>query len=229
MTLHVQMIHLATVVIGCPSLPVQRHGYQAKDFHKQHPRCVELLLRGHYHEQHLCWQSNIFVNKFAITACLQRQRAHQQPQQLQPIDVINDKAFIKENMMQKYSIGYTFNNHGYALFDTVCPNGQYQTNFDYSICSTWFDINKCDDSTCDTTTSGTQTRCNLNSEAKSVITSSGTICEEGYSPGAPYRLHQTQVYLDAWELCPWCCNWCNETDIGMTKLLCLSKVLKNIN
>ena len=95
--------------------------------------------------------------------------------------------------------------------DLVCPNGEYQENFDYAVCSTWFDINKCDDSTCDTTASGTQTRCNLNTEAQTVLTSSGQICEEGYSPGAPFRLHQTNTYLDAWQICPWCCNWCNET------------------
>ena len=90
---------------------------------------------------------------------------------------------------------------------------------DYSVCTTWFDINKCDDSTCDTTASGYQTRCNLNSEAKTIayMTSSGTICEEGYTfpgapnAGAPFRLHQTNTYLPVWSICPWCCNWCDMT------------------
>ena len=78
------------------------------------------------------------------------------------------------------------------------------------MCSTWFDINECDDSTCDTTSEGYQTRCNLKTEAQDVgLVSSGTICSESYSPGAPYRLHQTNTYVDAWKVCPWCCNWCN--------------------
>ena len=94
----------------------------------------------------------------------------------------------------------------------MCPNGQYQENVDYDMCSTWFDINKCDDSTCDTTASGVQTRCNLNTEAAALLNSSGTICEEGYSPGAPYGLDDTDFYLNAYTICPWCCNWCNLTD-----------------
>ena len=86
------------------------------------------------------------------------------------------------------------------------------------MCATWFDINKCDDSTCDTTASGYQTRCNLNSEAQTIayMTSSGTICEEGYTfpgapnAGAPYGLHSS-TYLPVWSLCSWCCNWCDTT------------------
>ena len=97
------------------------------------------------------------------------------------------------------------------LYLSVCPNGQYQHNFNYAVCVTWFDINKCDDSTCDTTASGTQTRCNLNAGAKTVLTSSGQICEESDTPNAPFRLHQTKTYLHAWKLCPWCCNYCNES------------------
>ena len=101
------------------------------------------------------------------------------------------------------------------LFLTVCANGQYQTDLSHDICSTWFDLNKCDDSTCDKTGSGYQTRCNLNNDAKLVITSSGTICDENYDPGAPYRLHQTSTFVDAWKICHWCCNYCNETATGM--------------
>ena len=86
---------------------------------------------------------------------------------------------------------------------------------DPSVCGTWFDINKCDDDTCDTTKdTGLQTRCNLNSEAQSTETfpaSSGVICAQNYEPGAPYGVHSTSVFLDAWKLCSWCCNWCNVT------------------
>ena len=107
----------------------------------------------------------------------------------------------------------------------MCPNGQYQENLDYAMCSTWFDINKCDDSTCDTTASGLQTRCNLNTEAAALLNSSGTICEEGYSPGAPYGLDATDFYLNAYTICPWCCNWCNLTNTA--KGIYFSSILKN--
>ena len=86
------------------------------------------------------------------------------------------------------------------------------------MCSTWFDINKCDDSTCDTTISGAQTRCNLNSDAKKVLNSSGQICEEGYSPGAPYGLDDDDFHVNAYTICPWCCNWCNTTATAKGKI-----------
>ena len=112
----------------------------------------------------------------------------------------------------------------FYFFLSVCPNGNYQTNVDYAVCSTWFDINKCDDSTCDTTPQGYQTRCNLNTEAVSVLTpmnlgTAGAICDED-GPGGLFRLHQTVQYLPTWSVCPWCCNWCNSTaTIGKMLLL----------
>lgn len=103
-------------------------------------------------------------------------------------------------------------------FLSVCPNGEYQENASEDICSTWFDINKCDDYTCDTWTSDFtgerhQTRCNLNPTAVGVLTpmglgTSGAICDED-GPGGPYRLHQTNNYLQTWRACSWCCNWCH--------------------
>ena len=101
-----------------------------------------------------------------------------------------------------------------SSFPSVCPNGEYQENTSDVICSTWFDINKCDDYTCDTWTSDFtgkrhQTRCNLNSDAVKVgLGTSGAICDED-GRGGRYGLHQTVQYAQTWRVCPWCCNWCH--------------------
>ena len=105
----------------------------------------------------------------------------------------------------------------------MCPNGNYQINTDENLCSRWFEVNVCSDSTCDTITgTSTQTRCDLDHYAANHflkdagITSSGQICNPSYSPGVPVNSHSTNIYVDAWKLCPYCCNYCNATDILQT-------------
>ena len=103
-------------------------------------------------------------------------------------------------------------------------SGEYQENLSYDICSTWFDINSCDDSSCNTVPStGQQTRCNLNNEAEAIgLGSSGRICDPPFE--APYRLHSTNRANDLapWYYCPWCCNYCDmNATIGKYNLTCV--------
>ena len=118
-------------------------------------------------------------------------------------------TFIFSLFLQSIGSEYFF---GFPMFFSVCPNGYYQETVSTDICSTWFDINRCNDSTCDTVDStGYQTRCNLNAQAVAAgLVSAGTICEPPFE--APYRLDQTENTLPAWSICSWCCNYCNETD-----------------
>ena len=178
---------------------------------KPHLLCVQVVLHGLYRTPSHCLRFIWCVNKFVTTVYLRLLRQHQLQLQQQLIHVISNyfDTTLKRCIIFQYEMELTLINK-WSI--SVCPNGQYQENLDYDMCSTWFDINKCDDSTCDTTASGAQTRCNLNSDAKKVLNSSGQICEEGYSPGAPYGLDDDDFHVNAYTICPWCCNWCNTTD-----------------
>jgi hypothetical protein len=106
----------------------------------------------------------------------------------------------------------------------VCSNGEVQENTDNNRCSRWFHINHCDkDDTCTVTNDGYQTRCDLDVYAKTHflkdagITSAGEICSPDYLPGVPLNSHSTGIKVNAWELCPWCCNYCNETEAISTR------------
>ena len=90
-----------------------------------------------------------------------------------------------------------------------CPNGKHQEIMDRDLCSTWFQIGQCVDNTCDANVDGTQTRCSLTTNSAKYIDSSSAICSEDSK--APYPAHSTTTKLDAYKICSWCCNYCNQT------------------
>ena len=120
------------------------------------------------------------------------------------------------------------------IFFVVCPNGHRQEQ-ENILCARWFEIepdhynlsawiHDCNHKTCDKTADGVQTRCALDDYArnnflkKAGITSSGQICTPGYFPGTPLNSHSASSYIDAWWICPHCCNYCDTMETKGIKL-----------
>ena len=63
-----------------------------------------------------------------------------------------------------------------------------------------------------------QTRCDLDDYAKHHflkdhnIYSAGQICTISNTKITPLNSHSTGIKVHAYEQCPWCCNYCNESE-----------------